>query len=457
MDKLKSNMELSVQCEELSVTASIPGYLLHCLVHLVCLPYLVANGIGRVLRGRYHGVAKTRLLGGSPPSDSGNALVFVGTALGETRTAIRAARYLKADRQTNVAVWIETSHVVNATRAETSVPTALAPFNNPISALVGLLRWKPAALIFIENARPMHLVMTARLLGIPTLLANVKVSESRSARYRNRFMGSWRYRAIGLIAAQSEIHANRLVSIGVPRSMVRVTGPELGQMTAEPERLGAAQKWKEAIGVNGSPLVVAGSTHEPEEPIVLQAFEAFRQVFPDAILVLAPRQTWRKGGADSTLKSLNIEYQLRSKLGVDPLPDSRIVLLDTQGELQDVYSAATVAFVGGTLVKGVGGHSPIEPLRWGVPVAIGPNFAHQEAVVEAVGNPEFLRVCSTADELKEIWYHWANGSKAPDLAEKIGAIFSKHGANYRVWHDIVLAAKGQRGMKLLRNGPIEHP
>jgi 3-deoxy-D-manno-octulosonic-acid transferase len=457
MHKLEYNLEFSEQCEELSVASAIPGYLLHCLVHFVCLPYLIANGIGRVLKGRYRGVAKTRLLGGSPPRDSQNAFVFVGTALGETRTAIRAAKYLKADRQASVAVWVETTHVANATRAETSVRTALAPFNNPISALVGLLRWKPAALVFIENARPMHLVMIARLLGVPTLLANVKVSESRSARYRNRFMGSWRYRAIGLIAAQSEIHANRLVSVGVPRSMVRVTGPELGQMTAESERSGAARKWKEAFGVNGSPLVVAGSTHEPEEPIILQAFEAFRQVYPDAILVLAPRQTWRKGGADSTLKSMNIEYQLRSRLSVDTLPNSRIVLLDTQGELQDVYSAATVAFVGGTLVKGVGGHSPIEPLRWGVPVTIGPNYAHQEAVVEAVGNPEFLRVCSTADELRDIWYDWANGSRDPDLAEKIGAIFSKHGATYRAWHDIVLSAKGQRGMKMLRNEPIEHP
>ncbi len=426
--------------ERLPLSRVAVGYLLHCLVHLLCLPYLTANGAIRALRGRYKGIALTRLAGGGSPNGGKGSLIFVGTALGETRIAVRAATRLQQERSVRTAVWLKTTQVVEAAkRLGAEVPTAVAPFNNPVSALIGLLRWKPSGLVFIESARPMHLVFMARLLGVPTLLCNVKVSEFRSKRHGSRFMGAWRYRALGVIAVQAEIHRDRLMAMGVPASMIVVSGPELGSMMPPDVRRSKAAMWKEALSATAgsAPVVVAGSTHEQEEPIILSAFESFRRTHPSAVLVLAPRSTWRKGGPESTLKLLNLEYRRRSELNGEPLPSSRIVLLDTQGELQEVYSAAAVAFVGGTLVHGVGGHSPTEPLTWGVPVTLGPNFDHQEAVVAALAPFDFVSVCRTAEDLTNTWHRWADCEPDPDVAAQIGDLVNDRASVYHTWHDIV--------------------
>ena len=121
------------------------------------------------------------------------------------------------------------------------------------------------------------------------------------------------------------------------------------------------------------PLVVAGSTRPGEEEVLLAAFCKLRGDIPDLKLILAPRHLRRIAEVENAIDKCGLSWQRRSQ---DAGGDSSapIIVLDTIGELHSVYSLADVAFVGGGLFPGTGGHNPLEPAALGKPVIFGPHM-----------------------------------------------------------------------------------
>ncbi|MCK4590619.1 MAG: glycosyltransferase, partial [Candidatus Latescibacteria bacterium] len=123
--------------------------------------------------------------------------------------------------------------------------------------------------------------------------------------------------------------------------------------------------------------IVAGSTREGEEKILIEAFAELRRDFEHLLLVLAPRHLNRVPEVEALVSEAGFTVARKSRLkSADQEVD--IVVLDTMGELSSVYASAQVAFVGGSLVP-VGGHNPLEPAVWGVPVLFGPYMEQQGA------------------------------------------------------------------------------
>jgi len=120
-------------------------------------------------------------------------------------------------------------------------------------------------------------------------------------------------------------------------------------------------------------LVIAGSTHAGEEEIIVNLFCKLKDAVPDFKLVIAPRHTERVGEVESILKARDINYLKRSSINSGGDSNCNVVLLDTIGELNALYSLAAVVFIGGTLVP-VGGHNVIEPALHGKPVVFGPHY-----------------------------------------------------------------------------------
>jgi 3-deoxy-D-manno-octulosonic-acid transferase len=443
-----------------TVARILPGYAVHCLAHLVCLPYLIANGLARLFTNRYKGVAWRRFFGGTKPPAGRDWVVVVGTALGESTTAVRAARAIRERHGSNVAVWLELAPVYETiSERSDEAHVGLAPFNNPFSVLIGLLRWRPKGIIFIESDRNMHLTVIARLLGVSTVLANVKISEGRTNRYARRFMSAWRFKAVGRVGVQSEVHRERLTRFGVPRAITFVSGPAMVDVVDDEIRREKVQKWRQILNLNGHkvPIVVAGSTHKAEEAEVVGAFQIFRRSHPNAVMILAPRYTWRKDGPDSTLRELQTDFEKRSSLN-GTMPSSGIVLLDTQGELHEVYSVATAAFVGGSLIKGVGGHSPIEPAAWGAPVTIGPNFAQQEALVSACKDAGLLTVCASGKELASRWSELSENGANGEFLLRANDLLRRHANVFLSWLDALeIPRREALRQSIGEHGTVRHP
>jgi 3-deoxy-D-manno-octulosonic-acid transferase len=116
---------------------------------------------------------------------------------------------------------------------------------------------------------------------------------------------------------------------------------------------------------------IAGSTHEREEDIVLDAHERVRAARNDALLLLVPRHPNRFDAVKSWLRARNVRFVSRSTREA-VAADTSVLLVDTLGELMSCYAAANVAFVGGSLVP-IGGHNLLEPAALNRPIIVGPH------------------------------------------------------------------------------------
>jgi 3-deoxy-D-manno-octulosonic-acid transferase len=259
---------------------------------------------------------------------------------------------------------------------------------------------RPSALILMESELWPRMLYECRRMGVPVAVVNARVSDRSFSRgLRVKWLWSRVLRGVTLWLAQSEEDARRLVAMGASAESVRAIG-NLKYDVRAPDRSRVAELIKEAAG--GRPIVVAGSTVDAaddfrEESIVILAWESGPRRDHRALLVLAPRHPDRFGLIESVV--CEFVYARASDWAVLPaseigLPVERrahnevrgregelgILLLDTIGDLALVYSVADVAFVGGSLVKR-GGHNPLEPAQFGVPVVMGPSYENFRDIV----------------------------------------------------------------------------
>ncbi|MCB1675925.1 MAG: hypothetical protein KDI01_06515, partial [Halioglobus sp.] len=157
---------------------------------------------------------------------------------------------------------------------------------------------------------------------------------------------------------------------------------------------------REKLKLPGSASVlVAGSTHEGEETILLDAFETLREAHPALVLILAPRRLERLEEVEALLRSRNETFGRRTRLR-EPVP---IIVLDTMGELDRLYAIADAAFVGRSLILPGGGHSLAEAAIQGVPVLHGPyieNMHAQAMLLREAGAA--IEVETAADIVREV-------------------------------------------------------
>jgi 3-deoxy-D-manno-octulosonic-acid transferase len=201
---------------------------------------------------------------------------------------------------------------------------------------------------------------------------------------------------MGRVLAQSEIDADRLIAIGCAPERVAVAGNLKFDVRAAEEA--EATRLLKASAANLR-FVVAGSTLEGEEAALLEAWPKLLNVDAHLAMVLAPRHPERFAAVAALLEKSGNRWVRRSELGttpVEPLRPGEIVLLDTIGELASVYSLASVAFVGGSLVP-AGGHNPLEPAQFGVPIVMGPHYANFLAITDSLRAHDALRIAAKGE------------------------------------------------------------
>jgi 3-deoxy-D-manno-octulosonic-acid transferase len=251
-----------------------------------------------------------------------------------------------------------------------SVRHAYLPYDLPGAARRFLDRTTPLLAIIMEREIWPNLFRGCFARRIPILLASARISE-RSGRRHQRFAGLFRdaLACDVTIAAQTDADAQRFRAIGIAPAAVHVTGNIKFDLEV-PEgarRLGMHIRAEFAH----RPVWIAGSTHEREEDIVLDAHERVRAARNDALLLLVPRHPNRFDAVKAWLRTRNVRFVARSTRETITA-DTSVLLVDTLGELLSFYSAANVAFVGGSLVP-VGGHNLLEPAALNRPVIVGPH------------------------------------------------------------------------------------
>ena len=218
--------------------------------------------------------------------------------------------------------------------------------------------------------------------GVKTVLVNGRISSRSYPRYRlARPFFRRVLRHVDRFCMQSEESARRIIDIGADRERVTVTGSlkfdslELpGTPSGDRGRNRVLRYFRIAPD---RPVVIAASTLKGEEDPVLEAFQRIRATMTNALLIIAPRKPERFDEVERLARRAGWNVARRSELRVDAEPRHDVVILDTIGELAQLYQVATVVFVGGSLVD-AGGHNILEPAVFGKPIVFGPhmqNFA----------------------------------------------------------------------------------
>ncbi len=247
------------------------------------------------------------------------------------------------------------------------------PYDLPDAVGRFLRRTRPTLAVIMETELWPNLYQQLARREIPLVLVNARMSLRsvhgylKVARLTRGTLG-----CVTQVAAQGQVDAERLLVLGLPESRLRVTGNIKFDVRVPQDIVDAEQSLRALLGA-GRPVWIAGSTHAGEEELVLQAHRDLLGRYPAALLVLVPRHPERFERVAGLCQSVGLSTVRRSQH--EPVPASVPVLLgDTMGELLSLYGAADIAFVGGSMVPGVGGHNPLEPAALSVPVLTGPHW-----------------------------------------------------------------------------------
>ena len=220
---------------------------------------------------------------------------------------------------------------------------------------------------------------------VPVVVVNGRMSERSYGRYRRL---GWFFRPVfhrlAAVGAQSEVYAERLRDMGA--SPV-VTGNLKYDAAIAFDPAAEERSWRERLSLGDAPVVVAGSTHDPEERILCETYKRLRTAVPGVRLILAPRHLDRVAEVQKAVEAADLKCYKKSQI-IPGGPADGVILLDTVGELSRIYSAATAVFIGGTFCAR-GGQNMLEPASLGKPVVSGPSLSNFEEIagvlVEAGG------------------------------------------------------------------------
>jgi 3-deoxy-D-manno-octulosonic-acid transferase len=257
------------------------------------------------------------------------------------------------------------------------------PLDLPWAVHAYLKALNPQLLILAETEFWPNLLSGCFRRGIPVAVVNARISDRSWPRYR-LLRNLWKplLGRLSRVLAQSETDAGRLKAIGCLPERLTVNGNLKFDVRVARETDATRQLKALAPDLR---LVVAGSTLEGEEAALVEAWPQLLEADPQLAMILAPRHLERFAAVAALLENSGAAWIKRSSWLTErdraprPLRPGEIVLLDTIGELAPVYSLAAVAFIGGSLIP-AGGHNPLEPAQFGVPIVMGPHYANFRAI-----------------------------------------------------------------------------
>jgi len=357
--------------------------LLYDLALTCFLPALLYQ---RLIKGKYRGNFLKRFGVDFPEIEKKKKLIWLhAVSLGETKAIAPLAKKIKeefADSRIIVSSITETGHA----EAKKSIPFADAHFFLPfdLSWIIRPIvrRLSPDLIILSETDLWLNFLTAGKEAGAKIALVNGKLSEKSMRRYeRFPFAARRVWPQIDLFCVQSEIYKQRFEKVGVPGERMVVTGNIKHDREIKPLDEGEKAGFRERLGIlPGERVVVAASTHDPEERMFLSALKEIWKEHPAAKALLAPRHPERFDEAAELLRDEKIPFQRYSELSN---PSEKVILVDRMGMLDNCFQIADLALVGGSFTEKVGGHNILEPCAYGTPVLFGP-YMHSQPDMTAM-------------------------------------------------------------------------
>jgi len=372
---------------------------------LVMSPYLAWQA---VRYRKYVGSLRQRL-GYLPISfnlDGEDSIWIHAVSVGEVLTA-RALLPQLRERYPRLRLFLSTTTMTGQQIARNSLQYVDEVFYFPFDLGVIVNRTlrlvRPRLFIMMETEIWPNLLRACHRAGVRTVLVNGRISSRSYPRYRlarpffRRVLTN-----VDRFCMQGEESARRIIDMGADSERVVVTGSLKFDSLDLPGGAPGGDRGRNRVlryfRIAGDrPVIIAASTLKGEEESVLEAFQRIRARVPEALLIVAPRKPERFDEVEQLARRSGWTVARRSELPVDSEPRQDVVILDTIGELAQLYQVATAVFVGGSLVD-QGGHNILEPAVFGKPIVFGPHMQNFAEIARAfVENDAAIQIRTPRD------------------------------------------------------------
>ena len=336
-------------------------------------------------------------------------------SVGETQAARPLVQAL-SEAYPNYALIVSTITVTGQRLAqeifsELAAAVFYFPFDWAWTVRRAVRHFQPSAVLILETELWPNFLRVCRAENVPVILVNGRLSAASVRGYQR--VGWFISRVVNdltLALMQSETDAERLATLGLPAERSKVSGNIKFDLQPAPDEpaLTEALRARFAFGHDTGPLLVAASTHAPEERILLEALQILRQTDTAARLLIAPRHPPRFAETASLIARTGLRYTRRADPSQASDAQADVVLLDTIGELRAVYPLATIVFMGGSIAP-TGGHNVLEPAVAGACIVTGPHTFNFAAIVkdflaaDALLQLREVPSAETAAQLAQTW------------------------------------------------------
>jgi len=337
-----------------------------------------------------------------PPLPEGLAapLWIHGCSVGESALTVRFAEALRG-RFPSLPLLLTASTATGRSVLDEKAadfPRAWFPFDTARAVRHFLDGARPRLLVLIETEIWPNLLLACYRRQIPVVVVNGRLSTRHFERYQrhSRFFTPL-FQGFTAVGAQHENYGARFKSLGAPPEAITITGSM--KFDGGPTEIAPRHKvrLRSMLGLGDSPVLVFGSTRPGDEALALEVFRALQGAFPRLRLIIAPRHIERAAEIEALAP---VRWARFSQVAPNKPPErDTIILVDTIGQLVDLYGIGTVAVIGGSFFPGVEGHNPLESAALGTPTVFGPYMQNFQDPVDVLLRAEGAIQLAQPDQL----------------------------------------------------------
>jgi len=345
------------------------------------------------------------------------------------RVLVRELRAKRPDLRVLLTTGTPTGRKVGEPLLDANTRLVYVPTDFYYAMLRAFRRIRPSALILVENEIWPNMLWRARKMGVEVFLVNSRLSRRNRRLFRiARTFVRPVLQLFDWIGVQSQEDMGRFAIAGFPRERLHLMGSMKYDVAAlVADHPGKGRELRQAAGWgNGQILLLGGSTHPGEERILADRVKNLKGRYPQLRLMLVPRHAERTNSILGELEETGLRVVRRSQLEQEGQTDPDILLVDTTGELRDLYPTADVVFIGKTLT-GTGGQNFLEAARHGRAIVAGPHMENFMSLRREFEEAKAIRVTGSANELEQmVGELLANSVEREELGRRAKACFQEH-------------------------------
>jgi 3-deoxy-D-manno-octulosonic-acid transferase len=384
------------------LAAKVLPYIYSC-IFIIYIPIVYLTKVKKSLKNKHYRDRWAERLGITPLRLK-DCIWFHSVSVGETLAAEPLVRKLMEDfPEERIVITTTTPTGSDAVLRlykgydniyHTYIPYDVKPFINSF-----FVKLNPQMLVIVETEIWPNILCKCFAEDIPVIITNARLSKRSMTRYSKIPLSKeYFFNLLAHVSAQDPIDAERYKELGVLEENVSVTGNIKYNMIVPAD---LQEKTQELVGnIKGRPVWVAGSTHDGEENVILEAHKKILKIKPDCLLILVPRHKERFNKVSALITEHGLEHQRRKESGNSLSDSTQVYLADTMGELMQMYYVADITFVAGSVIS-KGGHNMLEPASLAKPVISGKNLKNFVEIAKSLTKNDALEIATTSSEIAD--------------------------------------------------------